>query len=252
MERSRLGLAVDFDGTIAEVVPIPDDARIAPRCAEALARLSRKLTVVSVVSGRSADDLRSKTGLEGVAYVGNHGAEFIDGGRVTLAPGASATRDSVRALFEHLRAAVDSPGLIWEDKGFSASVHYRLAPAPDEAMRTLSEALDAAPPVEGVEVFWGKRVLELRPATGLNKGYAVRRLVREWRLNGLIFVGDDMTDVDGLRALRGLKAEVALRGLGVAVLYDDSPDELLEWADYGLDGVPGVEAFLRWLDSVFG
>lgn len=250
VHQPRLGLAVDFDGTVSEIVPVPDDARITPGCAEALDRLSHRLAVVAVVSGRSVHELQSKVALEDVVYVGNHGAEFAERGRVTVAPGAAETRAKVIALFERLKAAADIPGLIWQDKGYSASVHYRLAPDPDEAAAALSRLLEPAPLPEGVEVFWGKRVLELRPAAGWDKGYAVRSLAQRWRLSGLVFVGDDMTDVDGLRALKGLKAEGPLQGLGVAVVYDDSPRDLMQLADYGLSGVAGVEAFLRWLDSV--
>ena len=92
--------------------------------------------------------------------------------------------------------------------------------------------------------------MELRSPIGVDKGYAVKKLVRERQLGGAIVVGDDATDVDALAALKELKAQGSVRGVGVAVLHEDSPEELIRTADYGLDGVKEVEAFLEWLDSM--
>lgn len=251
VRRGRLGLVVDFDGTISEIAPTPDGAEINRGCAEALGRLSRRLVLVAVVSGRSAADLSQKVGLERVHYVGNHGAEYLAAGQLTIAPGAAEYRGKVRAVLDRLRATVDLPGLIWQDKGLSASVHYRLSSDPDDAGRTLATALESAS-IGELEVFWGKRVLELRSPTGLNKGYALRKLAQDHRLDGAIFIGDDTTDVDALRALAEMSAQGGLRGVGVAVVHDDSPPELLDAADYALSGVRQVETFLRWLDTAVG
>ena len=246
----RLGLAVDFDGTVSEVAPTPDGAEISPSSAEALGGLSRKLTVISVVSGRSADDLRRKVGLENPLYVGNHGAEYLKDGRHSFAPGATSYRDKVRAVFEHLKSNVSLPGLVWQDKDLSASVHYRLSPDADVARATLSEWIEKAPGADDLEVFWGKLVMEIRAPIGLNKGYAIRKLVRDWRLRSVIFLGDDTTDVDALQALRELARTGSVRKLGVAVVHADSPHALVEAADYSLNGVSEVGAFLGWLDKV--
>ena len=248
----RLGLLVDFDGTIAEIAPTPDEAVISWGCARALERLSRRLALVSVVSGRAADDVGAKVELDRVVYVGNHGAEYLVDGQLDVAPGAAEYRERIGSVFRQVRAAADGPGLVWQDKGLSASVHYRLAPDSSEAERRLREALRSTPGVGEVEVFWGKLVLELRAPIGLTKGYALRRLVRDRDLTGVIFIGDDTTDADGLLALKELAAGGGLRGLGVAVLHDDSPRELMAAADYALDGVPEVERFLTWLDSNVG
>jgi trehalose-phosphatase len=118
--------------------------------------------------------------------------------------------------------------------------------------RLLEAALESAPGAHEVEVFFGKMVLEIVPPAGVDKGYALRKLVREWRLDAALFLGDDTTDVAALAALRDLKARGELRGAGVAVLYQDSPEELAMVANYGLDGVTQVEVFLEWLDSSVG
>ena len=246
--RPRLGLVVDFDGTISEIAPTPDAAVISPPCRDALANLSRKLAAVSVVSGRSVDDLRRKVGLDGVVYAGHHGAEYLDGDYRYLLPEAARYRPAVEAVFEHLRSKVDVAGLVWQDKGLSASVHFRLASDARHTRSVLEEALGAAPGVDQLEVFWAKRVLELRPP-GIHKGHAVDKLVSDRGLDGMIAIGDDVTDIDALEATREHASEGSVSGLGVAVIYHDSQVELFGAADYSLRGVPEVGTFLSWLDE---
>ena len=246
VSQTRLGLVVDFDGTISEIAPTPDEAIINPCVADSLRSLAAKLTLVSVVSGRSAGEVRDKVGLDGAIYVGNHGAEYLSNDHIVSPPGVSGHIRKLKAAFEQLRAVADGPGMIWQDKGLSASAHYRLAPNPKQARRKLQAALDS---VGELEIFWGKMVLELRAPTGLDKGSAVRKLVHENRLDAVIYIGDDTTDVDALRAVRELGVSGTVLGLGAAVLHNESPPELLNFADYVLDGVPEVAEFLRWLDE---
>ena len=103
--RTRLAVIVDFDGTVAEIAPTPDEAVISPICAEALSILADKLTLVAVVSGRSAVDVRRKVGLDEVVYVGNHGAEYLEDGRTSVVDGVEDHRAMIGAVFEHLRTS---------------------------------------------------------------------------------------------------------------------------------------------------
>ena len=249
VSQARLGLVVDFDGTISEIAPTPDEAIINPCLEDLLRSLAAKLTLVSVVSGRSAGEVRDKVGLDGATYVGSHGAEYLSNDRIVSPPGASEHVPKLKAAFEQLRAVADGPGMIWQDKGLSASAHYRLAPNPKQARRKLQAALDSVRELGELEMFWGKMVLELRAPTGLDKGSAVRKLVHENHLDAVIYIGDDTTDVDALRAVRELGVSGTLLGLGAAVLHNESPPELLNFADYVLYGVREVAEFLRWLDE---
>ena len=252
VRQPRLGLVLDFDGTISELAPTPEEARIFGESAEALKSLVRKVTLVSVVSGRSATDLSGKVGLESVVYVGHHGAEFLADGILRVVPEAAEYRGRIAAVLDGLRKTADGPGIYWQNKGLSASVHFRLSPDPDRVQDSLALALGSVPSADELDVFWGKRVLELRAPIGVNKGHALRKLAIDHALDSAIFVGDDTTDIDALEGLRGLKEDAALWGLGVAVVYDDSPDGLCEAADYTLDGVAEVGSFLSWVDGVIG
>ena len=246
---SRLGVAVDFDGTISKIVAEPDAAVVWSESATALSNLATRLPLVSVVTGRAVSDVMDRVGLDKLVYVGNHGAEYFSDGRLDVIPRSSEGRDTLLAAFGYLRMHADSPGVVWEDKGISASVHYRTARDRKAARSALATGLASAPGVERLEVFWGKMLLELRAPTGLTKGYALNRLVREWDLDAVVFIGDDTTDGDALSALKEMVLEGRVSGVGVAVLGEDTPDALLAAADYTLNGVSEVGDFLTWLDE---
>ena len=250
LQSPRLGVAVDFDGTISEIVPDPDAAVVWPQSAAALSSLAGRLPLVSVVTGRAIDDVKRRVGLENVAYVGNHGAQYLVGDCYEEIPRSGEGRGALVAVLSHLRNIADGPGVIFEDKGISASVHFRAAPDREAARGALEAGLDSAPDVARLEVFWGKMILELRAPTGLNKGYAIRKLVREWDLDAAVFVGDDTTDGDAFSAMKEMaQEERPFRGLGVVVLGEDTADALTASADYALNGVREVATFLRRLDA---
>ena len=240
------GLFVDFDGTISRLAPTPDEAIASPSAVRSLERLSRKLDVVCVLSGRRAQDIRDKVGLRELLYVGNHGAESIDGDAHSVSPLAQQHGDAIEGLLRDLRSLADAHGMIWEHKGFSAAVHYRASADPEAARRKLASALDRVG-ASGLQTFWGKMILEVRPPVGLHKGHAIRTVVEERGLKGAVFLGDDSTDIDGMEALADLGLRGRVRGCGVAVVDEGTPAALLDAADYRLDGVDGVEELLERL-----
>ena len=71
----RLLVALDFDGTLAPEVDVPDDARAIPAAREAVLRLLRvPHTRVALVSGRAMESLIRVTDLpDNVLLFGSHG-----------------------------------------------------------------------------------------------------------------------------------------------------------------------------------
>ena len=242
------GLFVDFDGTISRLAPTPEEAIASPSAVRSIEQLSGKLAVVCVLSGRRALDIRDKVGLSGLLYAGNHGAESIDGDAHSVSPLAQQYHGAIERLLRDLRGLADVDGMIWEHKGSSAAVHYRATPDPDSARRRLESALEETG-TRGLQTFWGKMILEIRPAVGLHKGHAIRTVVEERGLKGAVFLGDDSTDVDGMEALAELRSHGQVRGCGVAVVDEGTPPALLDAADYRLDGVDGVEDLLERLSE---
>ena len=249
---ARPGLALDFDGTLSELAPTPEAAVLHPRCGAALRRAVGKFAVVAVISGRAARDLARKVDIPGVVCVGNHGAERVVDGVYETAADAGGGAESVSRVLSYIRkSTAQIGGLVYEDKGFSSSIHYRAAADPESARRELRRALAAVPNADGVESFWGKMVLELRSARAVNKGDALAALVSDYRLDALIFAGDDTTDVDAMRRLPALGCAATL---AIAAISDDAPPALLESAGYGANGVDAVadmlELLVEWQGSL--
>ena len=248
LRRGNAGLLLDFDGTLSEFTPLPDDAVIHPKIVEPLSGLARRLALTAVMSGRAAADVRKRVGIDGIVYIGNHGAERIVDGAMSVAPEA-AGGGGVQGLLEVLKAVVDEPGMVWEDKRFSASVHYRMATDEARVVERLTAALDTLPQAAGLDVFQGNKLIEIRRRDGVNKGDALDKAIRDWDLSTVIFLGDDTTDADALRVLRRRRAVGSVRGLGVAVMQPGTPASVVDNADYRLDGVGEVAEFLGRLDE---
>ncbi|HEV8633797.1 MAG TPA: trehalose-phosphatase [Chloroflexota bacterium] len=238
------GLATDFDGTLSPIVLHPDEARILPEARVALRRLSGPLRLVAVVSGRPVADLVVRVGLPSAVYVGNHGVErWRDGLALMPTPTAeqAAALAAARDMLEE--ALADVPGIHFEEKNLGFAVHYREAPRP-EPIRTRVFGLAGHLARLGLAAREGKRVFEIRFVGSPTKGSSVDWLVDEHGLRGMVFVGDDHTDVDAFRALRARRARGEVQALSVAVLGAETPQVVREAADVAVAGPDEVADLL--------
>lgn len=195
----HLLVALDFDGVLAPIVPIPSDARPLPRAAAAVRGLAGlAATTVTLVSGRGRADLAALSGFEPpVRMIGSHGAE-PDNGREVL-------DDAQRALKARLAAALDdivdgNTGVALEHKPAGIAVHVRNA-APDVAARVLDRVRAGPATWPGVDATAGKAVLDLA-VLQVSKGAAIDALRERIAADAVLFVGDDVTDETVFRRLR--------------------------------------------------
>ena len=224
---AEAGVFCDFDGCLAPIVPDPDEARPVRGATAVLTRLVRRFAVVAIVSGRSVADLSRRIRAPGVRLIGLHGMEEIYGRVVTVVPEAEAARDAVERAAERLERSLRGVrGALLERKGLALAVHFRRASDPVEAERLASPLVIEAAAEAGLAVVPGRRILEVRPMEGGDKGDAVRRVVEEHGLRAAMVGGDDVGDLPAFAALEGL--EVAIR---VAVASAESPAALTERAD---------------------
>ncbi len=240
---SSAGLFCDFDGCLSPIVSDPDRARAVRGASSVLARLARSYAVVAVVSGRSAADLARRMRAPGVRLIGLHGMEDLRNGAVTVRPEAEAARAAIERAGEGLERSLRGVrGALLERKGLALAVHFRRAADPDEAERVASPLIAEAAEAAGLVVVPGRRILEVRPPGGGDKGDAVRRLIEEGRLTAGLMAGDDVGDLPAFAALDGL--EVAVR---VAVASHESPPALTERADVVVGSPQEFVALLRRL-----
>ena len=134
-------LGLDFDGTLAPIVPDPDAARGHPDVPRVLTRLAAAGIRVAVVTGRPAATAVEYAGIAdvpGLVVLGHYGLERWEGGTLTAPEDLSAVAEARRRLPEVLAAAGAPEGTYVEDKGAAVAVHTRRTADP-------SAAFDAAP-----------------------------------------------------------------------------------------------------------
>ena len=243
---SGMGLLLDMDGTLSEIVPVPEEATVSPAIRSTLDRLLHRLPLVAVITGRSATQARDIVGIRQLVYVGNHGLERLEGERFTLAEEVRPFVPYLEQLMARVRDRISSEGITLEDKGSSFAIHYRNAENPGKAQQ---DVLNIVREMSGdrVRVLTGKAVINVLPPVALTKGDSVASLVKEYGLSGAILIGDDVTDIDSFRAANRLSGQQGFKSISIAVVGPDSPEELERLADFTVAGVSEVEDFLDWL-----
>jgi len=237
----RVSLFLDFDGTLAPIEADPASPRLDPHMATTL-RLMAGLDsmVTTIISGRAVEDLYARVRVEGLIYAGNHGMEIFGRGLRFVAPDAAAAREPLGRLCEELAERLRTfDGAMVEFKGLTASVHFRRAAAADR--ENIENTVRAAVgPAGGLfRLNAGRKVWEIMPRSGWNKGTAVewidghlRGRVEEKALT--IYLGDDSSDEDAFAAITD----------GITVKVGVAPPTL---AAHRLPDPAAVHEFLLWL-----
>jgi trehalose 6-phosphate phosphatase len=178
--------AFDFDGTLAPIVPRPEDAALRPATQQLMRELAALYPCI-VVTGRGRENMRRKLlGIPLQEIVGNHGIEPWN----TSPAMARAVKRWVPVLNRALRKF---PGVLVEDKRFSITVHYRNARDKRAAHKA---AMDIAGTLPGAKLLGGKQVVNILTETAPGKGQAVERALHVLKCDSVIYVGDEKTDED--------------------------------------------------------
>jgi trehalose 6-phosphate phosphatase len=222
---------LDLDGTLVDIAETPEDVDPGP----AEIALIRSVAAaaggaLAVISGRSLARIDELLAPLKLPAAGQHGVERRD---------AQGKRHRHRFPANVLRPvavgiksfAASHRGLVFEDKGASVALHYRLAPqlaaAAHAKVREVAEPLG-----DKGEVQDGKMVVELKPA-GCDKGKAIAEFMREAPFAGRVpvFLGDDVTDEFGFRVVNAMGGHTIKVGAGdtVARWRVDNPAAARAW-----------------------
>jgi trehalose-phosphatase len=236
-QAQNLFLFLDYDGTLTPIGSRPELALCPPQVRRHLEEL-RDLPGVylGIISGRALNDLRAKVGVTGIIYVGNHGLEMEHpDGRHQKGSSSARTRE-LRRITRNLRSSLEEiPGILFEEKGPILSVHYRNVP--QEFLVRIPQVLESELKQwsDRWRVACGKMVLEIQPNIDFHKGKAVSEILKTFPPPAVlpIYLGDDQTDEDAFRVLKG-------RGISVFVGSERLPSK----ADYFLRSPDEVQEFL--------
>jgi len=199
---ARCALLLDLDGTLLEIAPTPDSVVVPPGLTDTLQALRDSLDgALAIVTGRAIPVVDGFLKMP-LAISGEHG------GALRATPDGAIERPDLPspppawlARAEALAAAY--PGALLERKARGFAMHFRLAPEAGPIFHAELAALVATAP--GFNLLSGLMLWEVRPA-GADKGSAVAALMARPPFQGRlpVFIGDDVTDEDGMRVARAM------------------------------------------------
>lgn len=236
---------LDYDGTLVPLAPKPQDARPSLKLLNLLTCLSRDTKKrVAIISGRRVEELAALLPVSYLFLAGLHGREILHpaqnaGGprlKVKLGPPGPPPGiwKEICALAQDLASRV--PGFYVEDKEESIALHFRQA-KPEEAKEIVKTFIRSTQPLVQayqLEYLKGNKVIEVR-IRGIHKGIAVEYFLNLFPSAFPVFLGDDLTDEDAFRTLKGR---------GLTILVGEKRPTL---ADYYLPSPAAVEDFLTQL-----
>jgi trehalose 6-phosphate phosphatase len=229
-------LFLDVDGTLLDIADTPSGVLVDAELKSLLAAVARRLEgAVALVSGRSIEAVDRLFDPLVLPAAGLHGLERRTAAgekKIHGTPDGAPTLAAARAA---LAAFVSThPNTLFEDKGRALALHFRLAPEFETSAR---QAVQAAVRELGdaYHVQEGKMVLEIKPAAA-TKATAVEAFLLEppFLDRTPVFVGDDLTDQAGFRAVE------AAGGISIGVGYRVQGQWRLE----------NPAAVRRWLGSI--
>ncbi|MGH9560730.1 MAG: trehalose-phosphatase [Terracidiphilus sp.] len=204
----RVVIFLDFDGTLVDIAPRPEQVRLRSTARKLLQRLAKHPCVdLLIISGRRRRELLEHIGVAGIRYFGIYG--FERNSRSALPRPASAALRSVRRQLSNLASSFS--GLWVEDKQFSLSVHLLAVPPKKHAQARRAVKSLVRPFRKELRIIRNIRDLEIVPRLIKDKGAAVREVLGKPRFQKALpfYFGDDLSDESGFRAIpKGMSIQV--------------------------------------------
>jgi trehalose-phosphatase len=217
---------LDFDGTLAQIAPTPDRARLEDVTRDILRRLARHRHVsVVVISGRRRAELQSCVGLPGLRYLGLYGWETNGNRNMPF----KVRLDLVGMLLDLHADLQDRSGVRIEPKGNSFSVHLLGANAATKRQVRLQVHKRLTPVRRTLKVMENLRDMEVAPVLIGDKGVAVRKVLAErGKRRALpVYFGDDLSDEPAFAAAqKGISILVGTRRATRAKYFLRGPAEV--------------------------
>jgi len=220
----RAAFLLDFDGTLVDIAPTPELVVVAPGLADTLLRL-RMLCgdALAIVTGRPVAQIDQFLPNVPFAVAGEHGiATRLSPNSPVVRPDLPPVPSSWLAGANQLAEEIE--GIRVEHKATGFVLHFRGNPAAGPLLRHAADDMVSESGgrfhVQAAKMAW-----EIRPH-GIDKGSAVRALMQHPPFAGRlpVFVGDDVTDEDGIAAA------IELGGTGYRIPDDfDDPESVRGW-----------------------
>lgn len=247
VRHSPCAFCTDFDGTLSPISPTAQSAEMLPEIRQLLPSVIACFDYAAIVSGRDVGSLWDKVRIPGIFYIGDHGNRMWQASdndslpppTTVLDPAIAATIDTLFAQYPTMLTDV-----FVERKTVTTSLHFRTAPDQAGKRQQLLAALAPIISQTGIHIAEGKALIELTAATAQNKGDALLKLIQQLHLQSIIYMGDDLTDITGFRALRQIRATTECRTVCVGINHTEAPPALRNEVDILLGDIQLVPALL--------
>ncbi len=242
----RLWLFLDYDGTLADFAPTPEQVTPDPTLVDLLARLAQEPRLrLAIVSGRRLSHVQELVPVPGILLAGTYGLELqtAEGQRIDR-----LAFDEIRPTLDCLKPKwvdllVGREGFFLEDKGWALALHARFADDDETEQVLVTARRSAVQATKGssAELFrllGGHKFLEIGPKLA-HKGRTVDYLLERYPWPGAlpVYLGDDDKDEEAFGVIKA-------RG-GITVLVASEPRETE--ADFRLST---PQAARRWLETL--
>ncbi|MCX7926650.1 MAG: trehalose-phosphatase, partial [Candidatus Omnitrophica bacterium] len=219
IKNKKIIIFLDYDGTLAEITPVPSQAKLSEEMQETIQRLNSLSDVlVVIVSGRKLEDVKTMVGIRGILYVGNHGLEIGNNSipSEALEFSCSIRKDLIEKIEKSLRKqkTTKENNDVWiEDKTYTLTIH-----CPDaefgKVWREVVKLISTGSFKNKVKIDKGKNVIELKPKINCDKGVAVKNILEKIDIADaiIIAIGDDQTDENMFREVNKRKGTTASVG----------------------------------------
>lgn len=247
--RRETAVITDIDGTISNIAPTPQEARVSPSMQADLIKLRDKFKLVAFISGRSVLNARDMVKVDGMLYVGSHGLEYLKNGKRHTEIDLEGYLPLLNKVLAEIKGCELSqlPGLICEDKELCLSIHYRQCENPEEVQKKIWDALQKLPESKRLKISQGRKVIDIRPPIGYDKGLILEKIIQRHQLKKVIYLGDDVTDTDAFNKLKELQRKNEIKAVSILVLSGEIPGYIRESADFYVEDVDEVQKFFKWL-----
>jgi trehalose 6-phosphate phosphatase len=219
-------LFLDIDGTLAEFTLDPKDSFIPTSTLTLLQNIQSSGIQVGIVTGRSLVEAKQMLSLLQLPIAATHGLEMS----WKNDPMEEINFSELSQIKQNLTDACQPyPNLRIENKPYSCALHYRKDPTLADISHSLM--FNAIHSLDNWMLKPGKYVWEAVPK-GINKGTAILALQQYMSQSQPlcpIFIGDDITDEAGFKAVQNLSIPVEqstdsdskfpkqLQGIGIKV-----------------------------------
>ncbi len=241
-------LLFDFDGVLSAIAPTPEAAIITDEYASLLKQCADRMPV-GIITGRTLENIRTKTHEKKVLYIASHGLEWEEDGQDHIKPIPKEAAEAIKLGLEKIKPLQNRyPGMLLEDKNSSVVVHYRLV-APETVPDFIKEVEAILRPfAEEHNLRLDNSIMnfELRPKIDWDKGDSALFAIDHFRKIKKdlvpIYIGDSATDEDAFEALDQD---------GISIRVNSAENEGVESAaQWYLKDQSEVGRFMKWLLSL--